>query len=101
MTMMPDTLIIVSMLVFYATIFAGLITLQFMLSKLNRDWPSLILPIFSFAFSFLSAWLLLLDLYSDSTILDVMPTWIVMNIPTVVYMIIRRKVRHKKNQDRS
>jgi len=81
------------MSLFYILTFAALIILEFTLSKLNHRWPSMILPILSFTFSFLLCWLLYLDLSSDSTIVDVVPTWFIMNIPTVVFTIISVKVR--------
>jgi len=87
-------LILISVL-FLAIPFVLLIVLQVYLSKMEKDWPGLVLPILSGSFSILFTLLLLLAALRGSMIITVIFGIILINTPAVVYTLIYFNV-HKK-----
>lgn len=74
-----------------------LFVLQVYLSKMEKDWPGLVLPILSGSFSLLSTLALLLAAVRGSMIISVILGIILINVPTVIYILIYLNV-HKKQR---
>ena len=75
----------------------GLVVLQVFLSKMEEDWPGLILPILSGSVSLLLSLLFILNIVrGGSAIIVFIVAFVLINIPTVVFMLIYKSV-HKKH----
>lgn len=74
----------------------GLIVLQVYLSKMEKDWPGLVLPILSGSVSVLWVLLFLVNLIrGGSAIVVFIVAFVLINIPTLVFILIYKSV-HKK-----
>lgn len=82
-------------LLFSMVPFAGLIVLQVYLSELEQDWLGLILPILSGLISLWLTIIALLSLVSDF-VLAALPWIILINVPSLIFFIIYKKVHKKK-----
>lgn len=87
-------------LIFIGMLFAlipvvALIVLQVYLSKMEKDWPGLVLPILSGCFSVLSTLMLLLVSVRGNAIITAVLGLVLVNIPTVVFTLIYFNL-HKK-----
>lgn len=73
---------------------AGIILLQIFLSRAERKWPGLILPIISFLFSFLYPF----NMVSGTPIWKVFVVWLLGNIPTIIFLAIYFACHPKSKQ---
>lgn len=71
----------------------GGIVLQVFLSKLRSKWPGLILPVITFGFSLLSVANIISVETLAETIILIIITLILTNIPTIILLLIYRSVR--------
>jgi len=78
----------------------GFIVLQVYLSKMEKDWPGLILPILSLSGSVIS--ILGLSLYAirGAIIITFIIYFILINIPTVVFFLIYKNVHKKQSPNK-
>ncbi|MDR0897919.1 MAG: hypothetical protein LBN04_08685 [Oscillospiraceae bacterium] len=81
---------------------AGAIVLQVFLSKQTSWFPGLILPIITFAFSLLAllSWLAPEDSTWVQTLLGLLSTFFLSNIPTLVLLGIYFAVRGKRKENK-
>ena len=82
-------------LLFLIVPIVGLIFLQVYLSKMENDWPGLILPILSLSVSIISVLGLLLVAVRGGVIITMIIYFILINIPTLAFFLIYKTV-HKK-----
>jgi len=88
--------LILIMILFLIVPVIGLIVLQVYLSKMEKDWPGLILPGLFFATSLIVSVILLFLVPDDGTvILRVLFMFVMGNSPAIVFFIIYKSV-HKK-----
>ena len=73
---------------------AGIVLLQIFLSRAERKWPGLILPIISFLFSFLYPF----NMLAGTPIWQVFLVWLLGNIPTIIFLAIYFACRPKRKQ---
>ena len=72
----------------------GIVLLQIFLSRTERKWPGLILPIISFLFGFLY----LYNMSAGTLIWQVFFVWLLGNIPTIIFLAIYFACRPKRKQ---
>ncbi len=88
--------IILITLLFALVPVVGLIVLQVYLCKMENDWPGLILPILSGSVSLLVILLFSLSVIrGGSAIIVFIVAFVLINIPTIVFILIYKSV-HKK-----
>lgn len=74
----------------------GLIVLQIYLSKMEKDWPGLVLPGISLGSSLIAVLGLALFALADASVLiRILFLFVIFNIPTLVFFAIYKSV-HKK-----
>ena len=78
--------------------------LQYFLARMDSPWPGRVLPILSGIHSLMLALVLLLNLISWSAVWVVLLLFVLLNIPTALFVVIyrttRRKELHKRQMDR-
>ena len=62
----------------------GIVLLQIFLSRTERKWPGLILPVISFLFGFLYPF----NMSAGASIWQVFFVWLLGNIPTIILPVI-------------
>ena len=72
----------------------GIVLLQIFLSRTERKWPGLILPVISFLFGFLY----LYNMSAGTLIWQVFFVWLLGNIPTITFLAIYFACRPKRKQ---
>ena len=72
----------------------GIVLLQIFLSRTERKWPGLILPVISFLFGFLY----LYNMSAGTLIWQVFFVWLLGNIPTIIFLAIYFACRPKREQ---
>ena len=72
----------------------GIVLLQIFLSRTERKWPGLILPIISFLFGFLYPF----NMSAGAPIWQVFFVWLLGNIPTIIFLAIYFACRPKRKQ---
>ena len=72
----------------------GIVLLQIFLSRTERNWPGLILPVISFLFGFLY----LYNMSAGTLIWQVFFVWLLGNIPTIIFLAIYFACRPKRKQ---
>lgn len=72
----------------------GIVLLQIFLSRTERKWPGLILPVISFLFGFLY----LYNMSAGTLIWQVLFVWLLGNIPTIIFLAIYFACRPKRKQ---
>ena len=72
----------------------GIVLLQIFLSRTERKWPGLILPVISFLFGFLY----LYNMSAGTLIWQVFFVWLLGNIPTIIFLAIYFACRPKRKQ---
>ena len=72
----------------------GIVLLQIFLSRTERKWPGLILPIISFLFGFLYPF----NMSAGTLIWQVFFVWLLGNIPTIIFLAIYFACRPKQKQ---
>ena len=72
----------------------GIILLQIFLSRTERKWPGLILPVISFLFGFLYPF----NMSVGTLIWQVFFVWLLGNIPTIIFLAIYFACRPKRKQ---
>jgi hypothetical protein len=82
-------------LLFMIVPLVALVVLQVYLSKMEKDWPGLVLPILSGTFSILSSLMLVLVAVRGSVIITIIVYLILINIPPIVFTLIYFNI-HKK-----
>lgn len=75
-----------------------LCVLQYFLSRLDSPWPGRVLPILSGIHSLLLTLVLLLNLISWSAVWVVLLLFVLLNIPTALFVVIYRTTRRKELQ---
>lgn len=73
---------------------AGIVLLQIFLSRAERKWPGLVLPIIFFFFSFLYPF----NMLAGTPIWQVFLVWLLGNIPTIILLAIYFACRPKRKQ---
>jgi uncharacterized membrane protein HdeD (DUF308 family) len=97
---MSDMNVAILPLIFIGLLFmivplVALVVLQVYLSKMEKDWPGLVLPILSGVFSILTSLMLLLMAVRGSAIITAIFGIVFINVPTIVFILIYLNV-HKK-----
>ena len=72
----------------------GIVLLQIFLSRTERKWPGLILPVISFLFGFLYPF----NMSAGAPIWQVFFVWLLGNIPTIIFLAIYFACRPKRKQ---
>jgi len=91
--------ILLIVILFLIVPIVGLIVLQIYLSKMEKDWPGLILPILSLSISFLST--LGFSLYAGAGIITTFIVFFVLNnIHTLVFFLIYKNVHKKQSPNK-
>lgn len=72
----------------------GIVLLQIFLSRTERKWPGLVLPVISFLFGFLY----LYNMSAGTLIWQVFFVWLLGNIPTIIFLAIYFACRPKRKQ---
>ena len=72
----------------------GIVLLQIFLSRTERKWPGLILPVISFLFGFLYPF----NMSAGTLIWQVFFVWLLWNIPTIIFLAIYFACRPKRKQ---
>lgn len=72
----------------------GIVLLQIFLSRTERKWPRLILPVISFLFGFLYPF----NMSAGTLIWHVFFVWLLGNIPTIIFLAIYFACRPKRKQ---
>ena len=72
----------------------GIVLLQIFLSRTERKWPGLILPVISFLFGFLYPF----NMSAGTLIWQVFFVWLLGNIPTIIFLAIYFACRPKRKQ---
>ena len=72
----------------------GIVLLQIFLSRTERKWPGLILPVISFLFGFLYPF----NMSAGTLIWQVFFGWLLGNIPTIIFLAIYFACRPKRKQ---
>ena len=72
----------------------GIVLLQIFLSRTERKWPGLILPVISFLFGFLYPF----NMSAGRLIWQVFFVWLLGNIPTIIFLAIYFACRPKRKQ---
>lgn len=75
--------------------FAGLVVLQVFLSKMEKDWPGLVLPILSLSTSVTYALIMFVLMMKGGAIIATIILFCFMCIPPVTFFLIYKSV-HKK-----
>lgn len=86
----------------FLLIFAGLVFLQIYLSKKENRWIGLMLPIISFVMSFILSFgqIVTHDNVTTSSGGLIIATWLLFNIPTVVFILIYFACREKRRRNK-
>ena len=72
----------------------GIVLLQIFLSRTERKWSGLILPVISFLFGFLYPF----NMSAGASIRQVFFVWLLGNIPTIIFLAIYFACRPKRKQ---
>ena len=72
----------------------GIVLLQIFLSRTERKWPGLVLPVISFLFGFLYPF----NMSAGASIWQVFFVWLLGNIPTIIFLAIYFACRPKRKQ---
>ena len=72
----------------------GIVLLQIFLSRTERKWPGLILPVISFLFGFLYPF----NMSAGTLIWQVFFVWLLGNILTIIFLAIYFACRPKRKQ---
>lgn len=92
--------ILLVILIFLYIPIAGLIALQVYLSKMEKDWPGLILPILSIVWAIISTLILLGFAVRGAVIITVIVYILLAFTPSIIFFLIYKNVHKKQSPNK-